>query len=594
MKQRFFKSRFLLASATSLTLFAGCQASTPTVTPPNASPSSVNSILPSPEATPTSEASPTGDASPTPAPSPTAEGIPTPAPEVVPAGDFGFVSKPHGFGFANGSGDKYDPANPSTAYLTLSSMQKIFGDQNVCTGTTSGANCKPTPAAKKWQDQINTGMNGGQCEGMAVLALAVYQGIEPLNTLEAGKSATFDLSYNSSVREKVGYYFAYQYTTETAQKATVKGTPNEILEKIRPYLAKGVKDPVTLGFYGTSGGHATTPYGLSDKGNGIVHLLMYDNNWPGQERYIEIDTKANTWIYNFAATNPSEKADAWQGDANTKTLEFTHLSGRLAKATCPYCTQTETAPEKNKQIWLNAGNSGNAHIKVIDKNDPSKFIGWDEKSGRWVNNLPGANLKQDKSVVKVGDVPSAPVIEVPAGKEFQIKIDGKNLGSSENVSVSVFGQGKSMKVSDIDLDPNQEDTLSLPADGDSIKYKPGNSPDKESPKFSYGFDNPNGKDYEFEVDSLEADDDEELGVDLQNGKLQVSDTGNDVEKYDVKVNRLNDDGSEEDFSKDDVEMGADESDDIDFEGWAGEGQGMMIGPDGNLNLEPDVEADELD
>jgi hypothetical protein len=582
MKQRFFKSRFLLASVTSLTLFAGCQATTPTVTPPSASPSSVNSILPSPEATPTSGASPTVDAS------------PTPAPDAVPAGDFGFLSKPHGFGFANGSGEKYDPANPSTTYLTLSSMQKMFGDESVCTGSTSGANCKPTPAAKKWQEQINTGMNGGQCEGMAVLALTLFQGLDSLGSLEADKSTAFDLTYNTAVREKVAYYFAYQYTTETAQKATTKGTPSEIIEQIKPFLAKGVKDPVTLGFYGAKGGHATTPYGLSDKGNGIVHLLMYDNNWPGQERFIEVDTKANTWIYNFAATNPTEKADAWQGDANTKTLEFTRLSGRLSKATCPYCNQPEAVSEKNKQIWLNAGNSGNAHIKVVDKNDPSKFIGWDEKSGRWVNNLPGANLKQDKSVVKVGDVPSAPVIEVPAGKEFQIKVDGKSLSQSENVSVTVFGQGKSMKVSNIDLDPNQDDTLALPADGDSIKYKPGNSPDKESPKFSYGFDNPNGKDYEFEVDSLEADDDEELGVDLENGKIRVSDTGNDVEKYDVKVNRINDDGKEEDFSKDDVEMGADESDDIDFEGWAGEGQSMMIGPDGNLNLEPDVEADELD
>src|SRR3990167_4261162 len=88
MKQRFFKSRFLIASASSLTLFAGCQATTPTVTQPSASPSSANNVLP----------------------------MPTPAPEVVPAVDFGFVSKPHGFGFANGSGDKYDPANPSTAY----------------------------------------------------------------------------------------------------------------------------------------------------------------------------------------------------------------------------------------------------------------------------------------------------------------------------------------------------------------------------------------------------------------------------------------------------------------------------------------------
>ncbi|PIQ28704.1 hypothetical protein COW36_11945 [bacterium (Candidatus Blackallbacteria) CG17_big_fil_post_rev_8_21_14_2_50_48_46] len=509
--------------------------------------------------------------------------------------DLGFAVKVNGFGFANGDTDKYDPANPATAYLTLSSMQKMFGDDKVCTGTTSGSNCVPTPAAKKWQDQINTGMNGGQCEGMAVFSLALFKGIESINPLEAGKTKTFDLSYNSAVKEKIGYYFAYQYTQEVA-KATIKGTPVEIIEKLKPYLSNQQKDPVTLGFYAPDGkgGHATTPYAIVDKGNGIQHILMYDNNWPGQERYIEVDTQANTWIYNFGATNPTEKADAWKGDAESKTLEFTLLSARLSKATCPYCDQPEAVEEKSKQIFLNAGNSGNAHIKIVDKNDPSKFIGWDEKTQRWVNNLPGASFKYDKSVLKSGDRPSAPVIQVPTGKAFEIKVSGKDLKQAENVGVSIFGQGKSMKIDKIDLDPDQEDTLTLPADGDSMKYKPGNSPDKESPVFSYGFDNPNGKDYEFEVQNLDADNDEELGTDLVGGKLQVSDSGGGADKYDVKVKRVNDDGSEADYSKDDVELGDGETDDIDFEDWQGEGQGMLIGPEGAMAEEPDVDTDALD
>lgn len=519
------------------------------------------------------------------------QGANTPAgSQPVTTGDFGFSPQVNGFSFENGSGGEFNPQDPSSSFLTVASMQKMFGDRQVCTGNTAGESCKPTPAAKQWQQQINTGMNGGQCEGMAVLALTLFKGLDQPDALEAGKTNAFELTYNPAVREKIGLYFAYQYT-EQVKAATVKGTPVEVLEQLRKYLGSDVKDPVTLGFYGEQGGHATTPYKIVDKGNGISHILMYDNNWPGQERFIEVDTNANTWVYNFAATNPAEPADAWKGDAESQTLEFTPLSARLAAASCPYCASTEPQAEDTQQVWLNAGRSGKARIKIVDPADPSRFIGWDAASGRYVNKLTGASFIYDKSIVKQGDAPVAPAIQIPAGKGYKIMLDGKDLTQAEGVSVSVFGKGKAVKVSNIDLDPDQEDTLDLSDDGEGIKYTPGSSPDKESPVFSYAFDNPNGQDYEFEVEDLDAENGEALGVDLEGGKLKVSDSGSGADKYDLKVSRFNEDGTEADFSKDDIDLGEDDTDNINFEDWEGEDAGMLIGPDGEESLEPDVDED---
>lgn len=504
--------------------------------------------------------------------------------------DLGFRSKPDGFSFENGSGQPFSTKVAGSDYLTIADMQQMFGDANVCTGKTSGARCVPTPAAKKWHDKINHGMNGGQCEGMAVLALSLFKGIDTLAGLEAGKATTFDLGYGSGVREKVGLYFAYQYTQEVL-KATVKGSPTEVLNRLRPYLAAGTKDPVTLGFYGEDGGHATTPYAIEDVGNGVFHIKMYDNNWPGQERYIEVDTQADTWIYNFAATNPTEPANAWKGDASTQSLEFTPLSTRLNKATCPYCNKGDQA-SGSRQIYLSAGASGKAHLRVVDKRDPSHFVGWDPQSQRYVNHLAGAEMVGDRSVVKQGDMPAPPMIEVPAGQDYQILVDGQDLKAAEQVKISIFGQGKSMEVSNISLDPSQQDTLSLGADDDSLKYKPGHSANVESPIFRFGYDNPNGKDYALEVKNLDAKDGEEISTDFEGGKLRINDSEDEADDYDLVVDSFDEDGTEESFSKDGISLGADDTDNIDFGDWQGQGDSMKIGPDGAEVDEPDVDGDD--
>lgn len=504
--------------------------------------------------------------------------------------DLGFRSQPDGFQFENGSAKPFKLKEAGTDYLTIKGMQQMFGDKNVCTGSTSGDKCVPTPQAKKWHDKINHAMNNGQCEGMAVLALSLYKGVEKAAELEAGKNSTYSLDYGSKVREQIGLYFAYQYTDKVLN-GTVRGTPKDVLAKLGDYLKPGAQDPVTLGFYGETGGHATTPYAISDEGNGLFHIKMYDNNWPGQERFIEVDTKANTWIYNFAATNPTEDAGAWKGDAKSLSLEFTPLSTRLNVATCPYCNKGSDS-SSSRQIYLNAGKSGKAHLRVVDKNDPSKFVGWDAATKQYVNHLDGAMIVGDKSVVKKDDAIEAPMISVPEGMDYQVLVDGDEMTGTEPVKLSVFGQGKSLEISNIRLDPHQRDTISLGADGDSLKYKPGNSQDKESPIIKLGYDDPNGRDYAFEIKNLDAVNGEELSTDFDNGKLEISDSEGETDPYDLVMERFNDDGSQATFSKDHIPLTAGEMADIDFSDWEGEGQSMLIGPAGHEVAVPDVDGDD--
>ncbi len=254
-------------------------------------------------------------------------------PEAV---DLGFRANPNGFKFANGSAKPYKANIPGSEFLTVKGMQLMFGDESVCGGQTSGDNCKPTLAAKKWQEDINLKMNTGQCEGLAVLALSMFKGHDQPILLAAGKNSAFELDYGSSVREAVGRYYAYQFT-ENVVKSVVKGTPTEVLTQLSAHLKFKPNDPVTLGFFGDTGGHSTIPYAIEDKGKGVYQIKMYDNNWPDQERFLEVDTQADTWIYNYASRNPSEPVQAWTGDAKTKSLEFTPLSSRLQKAECPFC-----------------------------------------------------------------------------------------------------------------------------------------------------------------------------------------------------------------------------------------------------------------
>ena len=57
------------------------------------------------------------------------------------------------------------------------SYTQLFGAE-VCIGGKGGAACRLSPAASEFAKKVNSSMNGGQCEGMAVSALTFFRNID--------------------------------------------------------------------------------------------------------------------------------------------------------------------------------------------------------------------------------------------------------------------------------------------------------------------------------------------------------------------------------------------------------------------------------
>src|SRR6185295_18064906 len=105
---------------------------------------------------------------------------------------------------------------------------------------------------------------------------------------------------------------------------------------------KDRKETYTLGIYGQEGGHAITPFAVEDLGAGRYKIHVYDNNQPGVDNVVEVDTGADTWRYAGAALNPGEQSKLWQGQGGS--LDLTPLSLRFQPLVCPFCTVPTSKP----------------------------------------------------------------------------------------------------------------------------------------------------------------------------------------------------------------------------------------------------------
>src|SRR5260221_8804484 len=120
-----------------------------------------------------------------------------------PVADNGFRPGTDGFSFEN-YGNEAIQHN-----LTAAEMRRLQGDQ-VC-ATTPSDPCTLTPPAKEWMDQINAGMDGGHCDGMATLSLMFYTRNEKIGDYGGDKTAALGLKGNDKLQREIAYWFATQY-----------------------------------------------------------------------------------------------------------------------------------------------------------------------------------------------------------------------------------------------------------------------------------------------------------------------------------------------------------------------------------------------
>jgi len=231
----------------------------------------------------------------------------------------GFVVERHGWTFGN-------YAASGSGLFGVADAVALFGDSAVCVETQG--ECTPTPAAAEWIDMVATSMQYGVCEGMTVASVDRFLvGADPVTGLVA---------LDDSVERQLARLFATQFLDDViaATEQWREQSVADIVAELQASLADPSAEQYTLGVYSKVGGHSVLPYAvdLDAQGRGVIYV--YDPNWPGEQRYIEVDTQANRWRFSYFATEQTDDPDAWTGGSGL--MDLTPLSVREAPFPEPF------------------------------------------------------------------------------------------------------------------------------------------------------------------------------------------------------------------------------------------------------------------
>jgi hypothetical protein len=498
--------------------------------------------------------------------------------------DLGFRPNANGFGFPNYGGQ-------GETNLTPNDVRRMFGDR-VCAAI-EGDQCVLTPPGNQWLQQINEAMNGGHCEGMAVLSNLFYTGKVNPADFGADTVPTLEIAGNEPLQREIAYWWATQ-ATQPARSGIVEQTPSGVVNTLQTSFMAGPggSEQYAVGIYkrDRTGGHAITPYAVEDRGDGVYWIMVYDNNYPGAARAIEVDTKTDTWRYS-GSTNPAEPADEYEGDAETKTLELAPIASRLEQQECPFCDapnevagggrllalRSEVGKPQYNEIWL----EGEADLLITDAEGHQ--VGF--KEGKFVNQIPGATSNGNKFGVNVWNIDAEPVYYIPADVDFTISIDGGRLTEPTTSTVTMIGSGYALEVSDIILAPGQVDTLDVSPDGSLLSYRT----ESGSTPFMLVAIETDASDYLLGVYGEEMAPGEalNLALDTKEGWLSVDSIDNAAPgSYSLVVAKYDDQG-EQVFGAEGIDLAPDDVVYVDYLKWPGNDQPIELdvdnGGDGSVD-----------
>ncbi|MBZ0117573.1 MAG: hypothetical protein K8H88_11285 [Sandaracinaceae bacterium] len=356
----------------------------------------------------------------------------------------------NGFSFQNYTNDSAG----MVTNLTPADLHRMFGDAVCASG--SGPACSLTPPAREFMEQLSNGMNGGHCEGMAVLSLRMY--LNQQSPMMFGGSTTHMLSLagNEALQREIGYWFTLQ-AVEPVRSARIPGTPMEQVDRLRAsFMGNGER--YTIGFFKSdmTGGHAVTPYAVREEG-GMIQIVVYDNNFPSMERVIQVDPNANTWQYE-AAANPGNPASLYTGDASRPTLLLIPMSVRTQPLVCPMCGNIQMNSTRT------VATVGDANTLITD--DMGRRLG--HMGDTLVEEIPGAQVIPLVSDDLWNDE-SEPLYQVPAGGDLSIELSADD--TSAPASLSSSGAGYYLGVENVQLEPGQVDTVVLSGAVPGIQYE---------------------------------------------------------------------------------------------------------------------------
>lgn len=495
--------------------------------------------------------------------------------------DTGFRPEVNGFAIPNYGGEGVDPKSGQTfpvVNLTPVEMRRMFGDA-VCAATPDASgSCPLTPPADRWMQEENASMKGGHCEGFAVLSQLIYSGVVDVQKFGAVKTFDLEVPGNEVLQRELAYWFATQSAIWGKQQSL---SPKEMVDYLNEQYAKDARDLFRLGITkeDKTGGHAITAYAVKDQGNGIFWVMVYDNNYPGEERHMTVDANANTWEYE-AAINPTVQPDLYKGGVNNPVFLAANQP-RLGTFDCPFCATGGSSGKGGNNLAAVAPSFNEfyseGYINVELQDEKGHRIGYDE-NGKFINEISEAYMEPsfNETLKEV-----APTIKMPTGMDFTAYIWGDKEAASIPASLVMIGKGFYIGIDDLIMAPDQEDQLFVDGGGDAMNYK---TDAQESPTIIAGVEQP-GADFELSLKAVKVLKGTDIAVnfDQKESTFAFQTTSDGPAEFEISIQRLDKDGKEEIFDLGDTPLTIESGKLMYFYfgKWEGQGSNLEIGYDEN-------------
>jgi hypothetical protein len=372
--------------------------------------------------------------------------------------DSSFTFDDDAFSFPNFGGRGHGAAlNPAL-------VERLHGKPDVCEA--SSTQCRLTPIAKEYMRSVNDAMEGGRCEGFAVLSALMSSGVVDVTAFGSNRVRDLELDDNRALGAEIAYWFATQYLGDVVQQTTQPLSGEDAVRFLAESYAGGATTPFRVGIARVdeagylTGGHAVlaTAVGPGDD-EGTYFIYVYDNNLPEAERTIVVDVAANTWEY-IASTNPDDPAALYRGTPdNGNVLFIAELPPREGQHPCAFCDSEADL----QQVFGSAG----AVVAVED--DDGAQAG--EVGGRIVNEIEDSRtvpLASANNTDRAGTLTVLPrrnvtmtVKQGTPGADASVRLFAPNLMiAAENLTFGDDGTGANV--------------VQTNADGTDVSFSPGN------------------------------------------------------------------------------------------------------------------------
>jgi hypothetical protein len=336
----------------------------------------------------------------------------------------------------------------------------------------------------------NQGMAGGHCEGFSITALRMLE--KSLTPTQFGAKRPIDLPIvdNIPLQQTIAENFVYQFLPSVV-KNRVSGTPVHVLQTLVDALNSG-DEYYTLGIYKPdySGGHAITPFAVEDRGGGKYAILVYDNNYPGAMRAVQVDANTNSWSY-VGGTNPQDLGWVYKGNAKTETLELDPTTPGEGQQACPFCAakgsadttsgKGELLPADQRYTEITLQGDPRNHPHLVFEDDEGRRTGI--VNGTMLTEIPDVEVVKTYAVDNSNSAPE-PRFRLPQGADYTITVDGSDLTKTAKPKINLVGNGLVVDVEEIKIAPGQKDQMALPG-GYGITYLT-NAKDGIAPNFYAG------------------------------------------------------------------------------------------------------------